>query len=114
MQPSTEMMSYQNPPIIKKDGTAVPLGMTITPPPTTPITPTTRSHHWTWMGRVVAVVVAGMMLVVGGAVWRQEGSLYQHSFDASLETEDGSLTTNVEATVSKHLKSFYYGHAKLA
>ena len=70
MQPSTEMMSYQNPPIIKKDGTAVPLGMTITPPMMT--TTGQRSK------RMIAIVAAGIMLVAGVVLVHDGGSSYHH------------------------------------
>ena len=79
MQPSTEMMSYQNPPIIKTDGTAVPLGMTITPP-----TMTTTSK------RMMAIVaVAGMLLLMaGGAVLMLDGGSSYHDLSGS-----GSITS---------------------
>ena len=87
MQPSAEMMSYQNPPIIKKDGTAVPLGMTITPPMMT--TAGQRSK------RMIAIVAAGVMLVVaGGAVLMLDGgSAYNHL------SGSGSIASTAEGFV---------------
>ena len=86
MQPSTEMMSYQNPPIIKKDGTAVPLGMTITPPMMT--TAGQRSK------RIIAIVAAaGMMLVVGVVLMQDSGSAYHHL------SGSGSIASTAEGLV---------------
>ena len=57
MQPSSEMMPYQNPPIFHDGGTAVPLG-------TTAILPTTTTTGFRL--KQMVVVVAAMLLVVGG------------------------------------------------
>ena len=67
MQPSSEMMPYQNPPIFHDGGTAVPLG-------TTAILPTTTTTGFRL--KQMVVVVAAMLLVVGGGtVWmRPEGA----------------------------------------
>ena len=81
------MMSYQkNPPIIKKDGTAVPLGMTITPPMMT--TAGQRSK------RIIAIVAAaGMMLVVGVVLMQDSGSAYHHL------SGSGSIASTAEGLV---------------
>ena len=80
-------MSYQkNPPIIKKDGTAVPLGMTITPPMMT--TAGQRSK------RIIAIVAAaGMMLVVGVVLMQDSGSAYHHL------SGSGSIASTAEGLV---------------
>ena len=56
MQPSTEMMSYQNPPIINENDDAFGTTITITQPTTT-----TAGHHL-WK-RIVAIITSVMMLV---------------------------------------------------
>ena len=56
MQPSTEMMSYQNPPIINENDDAFGTTITITQPTTT-----TAGHHL-WK-RIVAIITSAMMLV---------------------------------------------------
>jgi len=85
------MMSYQNPPSVDENETAVHVVTTITPPTTT-----TSIHNRSlkWM----IVIVAGMMLVTGGVVLMQDGSSYYHS-SGSLKTEDGSITTATEGLV---------------
>ena len=79
------MMSYQNPPIIKKDGTAVPLGMTITPPMMT--TAGQRSK------RMIAIVAAGIMLVAGAVLMQDGGSSYKNL------SGSGSITSTAEGLV---------------
>ena len=72
MQPFSEMLSYQNSPnsIDEDEETTLPLGTTILSQPTT----MTTGHHLS--KRMIAIVAAGMMLVVaGGTVWMQEGGL---------------------------------------
>ena len=89
-------MSYQNPPTsIKKDETAVPLGMTITPP-----TMTTTGQRSKQMIAIVAV--AGMtMLVAGGTVLMQDiGSPYAYP-------EDGSFAEGLVVTPPKKCGSCY-------
>ena len=90
MQPSTEIMSYQNPPIIKKDGTAVPLGTTITPPTMT--TTDQRSK------RMIAIAAVGMMLVAGVVLMQDGGSAYNH-LSGSIVTENGSILSTAEVLV---------------
>ena len=81
LKPATNMMmSYQNSPVSDEaDTDDVLLVTTILPP----ITTTTMSYRLKWMGMVVAVV-AGIMLLVGGTVWVQDGS-YTHA-TGSIET----------------------------
>jgi len=94
MKPDTdEMMSYQNPSIMDKDKTVVPVVVTTITPPTT--TTTTSIHRSKW---IMVAVVAGMMLLVAvGAVMMQDGSYYHSS--GSIKTEDGGITTAVEGLV---------------
>lgn len=77
MQPFSEMLSYQNSPksIDEDEETNLPLGTTILPQPTT----MTTGHHLS--KTMIAIVAAGIMLVVaGGAVWLQDdGSSHTHS-----------------------------------
>ena len=96
------MMSYQNPPIIKKDGTAVPLGMTITPPMMT--TAGQRSK------RIIAIVAAaGMMLVVGVVLMQDSGSAYHHL------SGSGSIASTAEGlVVATQLSTEEEGEDKLA
>ena len=83
-------MSYQKPPIIDEDETAVPLGTTILPSMTT-----TTGHR---SKRMLAILAAGMlMLVAGGAFLMQDASVsYDHAV-GSLNTaaEDSGTTTTV-------------------
>jgi len=92
MKPDTEMMSYQNPSIMDKDKTVVPVVVTTITPPTTT---TTSIHRSKW---IMVAVVAGMMLLVAvGAVMMQDGSYYHSS--GSIKTEDVGITTAVEGLV---------------
>ena len=81
MQPSTEMMSYQNPPIMNEDDDAVPFITTIT---ITQPTTTTMGHRLS--KRIVIVAGTMMMLTMaGGTVWRL------------ADTTDGGRTTTTTA-----------------
>jgi len=94
-------MSYQNPPTINKDGTAVPLGMT-TQDEERVVVPSGHRLSTT----TNTIVAAGMLLLMvagGGAVWMQEQRrrpplriLHKNS-SGRFTTVDGDLTSEYGA-----------------
>ena len=85
MQPSTEIMTYQNPHVPDND---VPIVTSIRPP-------TTAGQR---LKRMIAVVAAGIMLLAGVVLMQDDGSSYNH-LSRSVVTENGSIASIAEELV---------------
>ena len=100
MQPSTEM-TYQNPPIINEDGTAVPIGTTITPT-------TTKNTGHRLSKRMIAIIVAGaLMLVPYGAVLLWDGDTAAE--DLVVGTGEKSNCVSAVGTFGGKSTTTYFG-----
>ena len=101
MQPSTEIMAYQNHHVTDND---VPIVTSIRPP-------TTAGQR---SKRMIAVVAAGIMLLAGVVLMQDDGSSYNH-LSRSVVTENGSIASIAEElVVATQLSTEEEGEDKLA
>ena len=84
---------------MNEDNTTVVVITTITPPTTTTSIHRSKLMIVTVRSFLSIIVIVGIMLVAGGAVLLWDGGSYFYSSGGSLQTEDSSITTDVEGLV---------------